>query len=158
MAGATGGVAKRRPVPPSPEQVGARLTRTYGGLIRELGLTPCHGISPSGHYCNLDHAHGEVERGIVHFLDGPLGRWPEIKRFLLLCARAKDSTLWASYDEPVWLKVYRGDMQAREIGHRLHIRVPSRYLRLDKAVVMAGTSGLSNDIPSLKQARDWARR
>ena len=84
-------------------------------------------------------------------------RWPDIKRFLLLCARASDPSLNAT-DVPVWFMVYRANMAAREIGHRLHIRVPSHYHRLDKAVVLAGTAGLSNAIPLRKGAYDWARR
>ena len=134
------------------------MTRTYGGLIRELGLTPCHGIGPTGHYCHRNHNIGEVENGIVHMIDAPLGRWTDIKRFLLLCARAKDSTLWASYDEPVWLKVYRGHIAARAVGKRLRIRVPVEYYVFDKLLVLSGTTSLSNDVPLRKQAFDWARR
>jgi hypothetical protein len=134
------------------------VTRTYGGLIRELGLTPCHGIGPTGHYCNLDHNAGASDPGMVHIVDGPLGRWTDIKRFLLLCARAKDSTLWASYDEPVWLKVYRGHVAARAVGKRLHIRVPTAYYVFDKLLVLSGTTGLSDDIPLRKQAFNWSRR
>jgi hypothetical protein len=87
-----------------------------------------------------------------------VGRWPDIKRFLLLCARAKDPTLWASYDEPVWLKVYRGNVAARYIGWQIHIRVPARYHRFDKMIVLSGVTLLSNDVPLRKQAFDWARR
>jgi hypothetical protein len=133
------------------------MVRTYGGLIRELGLTPCHGIGPTGHYCSLDHNTGASDPGMVHIVDGPLGRWTDIKRFLLLCARALDLTRGVE-NEPDWLRVYRDNIAIRTVGKVLHIRVPSRYHRFDKTVVMAGVGGLSNDMPFRKQAYDWARR
>ena len=133
------------------------MTRTYGGLIRELGLTPCHGIGPTGHYCNLNHNFGAVEPGMVHIIDGPLGRWTDKKKFLLLCARAM-GRVHPGWNEPDWQSVYSANMAAREIGLRLHIRVPARYHRLDKAMVLAGVAGISNDVPLRKQAFDWARR
>jgi hypothetical protein len=146
------------------------MTRTYGGLIRELGLTPCHGITPTGHYCPLtsyEHARGTWSRtmnglDIVHILDGPIdvgyAHWADMKRFLLVCARALDYSLNPDIPEPIWRKVYRGNMAARAVGKRLHIRVPARYHRFDKTVVLMGTTGLANDVPFRKEAYDWARR
>jgi len=151
------------------------MTRTYGGLIRELGLTPCHGIMPTGHYCGLglyEHERGEwtfTGSGltIIHIKDGPIdvgyAHWADMKQFLLLCARAIDYTLGPSYDgpsydEPVWRKVYRGNVAARIVGRRLHIRVPATYYAFDKLLVLSGTAGLSNDVLLRKQAFDWARR
>ena len=150
-------MAKRRPIPSSPERLGARLTRATGSLIRALGLTPCHGIGPTGHYCHLDHHAGEVSPGMVHIVDRPLTRWPDIQRFLMLCARAM-GRVQPGWDEPVWQSVYSANMASREIGARLHIRVPAHYHRLDKAMVLAGVAGISNDAPLRKQAFDWARR
>ncbi len=131
---------------------------TTGSLIRELGLTPCHGITPSGHYCHTSNHHiGDATPGVVHIVDRPLKGWPDKKRFLLLCAQAFDPTLGSS-DEPVWHRVYRANMAARETGARLHIRVPAPYLRFDRRVVRDGVDGISNDVPLRQAAFDWARR
>ena len=48
------------------------MTRTYGDLIRELGLTPCHGILPTGHYCGLSaeqHTRGVATGKVIHHTD-----------------------------------------------------------------------------------------
>jgi hypothetical protein len=138
------------------------MTRTYGSLIRDLGLTPCHGIGPTGHYCGLtrdQHIMGGVDRSdttVIHWLDVPLGKWPDVKRFLVVCARALDPTLMDN--DPVWRQVYRGNVAARAVGRRLGIRVPARYLKFDRMVVLSGVAGLSNDVPFRKQAFDWSRR
>ncbi len=146
------------------------MTRTYGGLIRELGLTPCHGITPTGHSCSLtqyEHSRGTWSRtgnglDIVHVLDEPIGvgyaRWGNMKRFLLICAQALDYSLNPDIPEPVWRKVYRGNVAARAVGKRLHIRVPAYYYVFDKLLVLSGTANLANDVPFRKEAYDWARR
>lgn len=137
----------------------AQVKRRYGSLTRELGLTPCHGTLPTSHYCGLtrdEHVRGRVTGRIVHFPnDAP--NWARTKVFLSLCAAALDPTL-NDPSEPHWRKVYRLNIASREVGRRLHIRVPRRFLRFDGLVVLAGVTGLPDDIPLRKQAFDWARR
>ena len=84
------------------------------------------------------------------------GTWPATKVFLKLCARALDPDL--DDVEPFWLYVYRLNLATRDIGKRLHLRVPRQYQKLDRFAVLAGVAGVSNDVPYRKQAFDWARR
>jgi hypothetical protein len=123
--------------------------RPYDEMARELGLDLCRGCP------DYDHAGGEAGAGRVHY-DALTSSWPATKRFLKLCAYARDPALRDT--GPLWAHVYLTNMASREIGRRLGIRVPSRYLTLDRIVVLAGVAGLSNDVPMRKQAYDWARR
>lgn len=139
------------------------MTRTYGPLIRELGLTPCHGILPTGHYCDfgsIEHLTGKVEGEIIHFRDdpvpnGPVGNWRQMKEFLILCARARDPSL---DEKTYWRRIYRTAMAARDVGNRVRVRVPRRFFKMDRLTVLAGVAGLTSEEPLRKQAFDWARR
>lgn len=129
-------------------------------MLRELGLTPCHGILPTGHYCGISsamHITGTTTGRIVHCTDDEVDSWPDIKAFTRFAARALDPSL-NDMAQPFWRRLYRENMAAREVGHRLHIRVPRRYLVMERLTVLAGVSGLPNNIPLRKQAYDWARR
>jgi hypothetical protein len=122
---------------------------TYAAMAGDLGLDLCDD-------CRLyDHVFGEAEPGRVHLLDVRFS-WPGAKRFLKLCALALDPALRDV--EPFWLYLYRLNMASRDAGQRLHLRVPSRYMKLDRMFVLAGVAGLSNEVPMRKQAYDWARR
>lgn len=141
-----------------------RCYLTYGALIRELGLTPCHGILPTGHYCDFasaEHGAGRIEGRIIHFDDdpvpnGPVGDWRQMKEFLILCARALDPSL--DVEDERWRKLYRTTMFARTVGNRVHVRVPRHFFTMDRLTVLAGVAGLTSEEPLRKQAFDWARR
>lgn len=125
------------------------MRATYEEMARDLGLDYCS-------RCRLfDHQAGEAQPGIVHFDDVRFS-WPGAKQFLRLCALALDPTLREV--EPFWLYLYRLNMAAREAGERVRLRVPRRYMKLDRMTVLAGVAGLSNEVPMRKQAYDWARR
>ena len=127
------------------------MRATYEEMALALGLAYCRDSR-----CGRDHSLGAADPGVVHFGDVRFS-WPGAKRFLKLCALALDPTL-RDRDAPAWLYVYRVNIAAREVGRRLGIRVPSRFLKTDRWVVMAGVAGLSNEVPMRKQAYDWARR
>jgi len=74
-----------------------------------------------------------------------------------LCALALDPSPFLAAD-PAWKNQYRIAMAFRDVAARLHLRVPRRYLKLERAVVLAGVAALSNDIPLCKVAHDRARR
>lgn len=136
------------------------MIRRCDDMLRELGLTPCHGILPTGHYCGLNsqqHAKGVFSGKIVHCTDDEVDSWPDIKAFTRFAARALDPSLNYT-DQPFWRQLYRENMAAREVGRRLNIRVPRRYLVMERLTVLTGVAGLPNSIPLRKQAYDWARR
>lgn len=108
------------------------MTRTYADMAKQLGLEPLEGF------------------------DIPV-TWPNTKHFLKMAAVELDPTI-NDLTQPVWRRVYRVSIAARDVGKRLHIRVPSRYLTFDRHVVRAGVAGLSNEVPLRKQAFDWSRR
>ncbi|MEY2668628.1 MAG: hypothetical protein RJA59_1266 [Pseudomonadota bacterium] len=125
------------------------MRATYEQMARDLGLDYCD-------RCRIfDHQSGEAQVGIVHLNDARFS-WPGAKRFLRLCAIALDPTL--REEEPFWLYLYRLNIAARDVGVRVHLKVPRRYFRLDRMFVLAGVAGLSNEVPMRKQAFDWARR
>lgn len=125
------------------------MRATYEEMARDLGLDYCD-------RCRLfDHAEGEAQVGIVH-LDDARFSWPTTKRFLRLCAFALDPSL--REEEPFWLYLYRLNIAARDVGLRVNLKVPRRFFELDRAFVLAGVAGLTNEVPMRKQAFDWARR
>lgn len=131
------------------------MRRTYGEMARALGVEFCFGMERSGSYCHAgDHRLGFATPGRVHLFDQP-PRWGDLHRFLKLVANALDPTIDEA--EP-WARVYRQNLSARALGHRIHIRVPARYLRFDRAFVKASVAGLPNETPLRKEAYDWARR
>lgn len=132
----------------------------YGEMIRELGLVPCHGILPSGHYCSFnpsDHYMGRTAAGIVHFTDDEATDMVRVQGFLKLCATAFDPTL-IDTGQPLWRRIYRHNVAARDIGRRLHRRIPKRHTKFDRSIVKAGVAGVPNSVPLRRQAYDWARQ
>jgi hypothetical protein len=124
---------------------------TYEEMARHLGLFLCR--DPA---CGLDHSIGSATLGVVHFNDIRFS-WPGAKRFTALCAIALDPDIDNDV-QPLWARVYRINRAASEVGKRIHIRVPRRFTKFDRYVVLAGVAGLSNEVPMRKQAYDWARR
>jgi hypothetical protein len=129
---------------------------TYQSMARDLGLGYCRGINERGQYCHLEHRlNGSVADDVVHFADRPVTR-ADTFAFLKLAAQVIDPTL---RDEAVpWRRVYRMNRLVRDLAHRLHVRLPAHSSRMDRAFVLAGVAGLSNEVPLRKQAFDWARR
>ena len=122
---------------------------TYEQMARDLGLDLCEN-------CRLfDHAVGETEPGRIHYFDLRWS-WPGTKQFLRLAAIALDPSL--REEEPFWLYLYRLNIAARKVGLRVHLKVPRHFFELDRAFVLAGVAGLTNEVPMRKQAFDWARR
>jgi hypothetical protein len=125
------------------------MRATYEEMARELGLDYCD-------RCRLfNHTMGEAQVGIVHLNDVRFS-WPGAKAFLRLCAIALDPSLRDV--EPFWLYLYRLNIAARDVGLRVHLKVPRRFFELDRAFVLAGVAGLTNEVPMRRQAFDWARR
>jgi hypothetical protein len=106
------------------------MKRTYQDMSRELGL-------------EIDYDH-------------PVN-WANTKNFLKLCAVVRDPSL-NDPTQPVWVRVYRTVVAARKVGDELRVRVPRRFWKLDRYIVLAGVAGLSNEVPLRRQAFDWARR
>ena len=123
---------------------------TYEQMARDLGLDLCRSLD-----CPRDHFMGDAEPGRIHFTDIRFS-WPGAKRFLRLAAIALDPSL--REEEPFWLYLYRLNIAARKVGLRVHLKVPRRFFELDRAFVLAGVAGLTNEVPMRRQAFDWARR
>lgn len=129
------------------------MTRNISQLAREAGIDYCRGITPTGHMCHREHhLNGEAVDGTIHLEDRRANR-VNSHAFLRLAAIALDPTL--KEDVP-WRRVYRLDQSMRQIARA--IDVPYKSSQMDRAFVLAGVAGLSNDVPLRKQAFDWARR
>ena len=126
---------------------------SYDELAQVLGLTQCRGILPTGHYCHEEHRfEGSAKGGFVHFADRPFTQRNTLD-FLRLAITAMDPPL---ADDLPWRRVYRRHIQLRRLASRFGVHyVPSG---IDRAFVLAGVAGLSNEVPMRKQAFDWARR
>ena len=124
-------------------------------MAAELGIEYCGGINKRGSYCHAgDHRTGFVVDEVIHFADRPVTK-ASTYTFLKLVARPRVPD--ADVMEP-WRRVYAIDYWARLAGETLRIRLPAKYWAADKAFVLAGVAGLSNKVPTRKQAFDWARR
>jgi hypothetical protein len=130
---------------------------TFPQMAERLGVGYCRGILPTGHYCRAgEHGlNGFTLDGVVHLAEPPrVDRWDAFV-FLRLAAQALDPTINA--DIP-WRRVYRLYRGVQAAAGQFHMSYPPRYWRADKAFVLAGVAGLSNDVPLRKQAFNWARR
>lgn len=129
-------------------------------MAQQLGVAYCGGITSTGHYCPLEdpytvpHVNGLAKDGVVHFYDRPV-RKVSTYTFLKLVAKVRDPSL---ADDVPWRRIYRMDKLTRQAANELGIRLPRRLFATDRAFVLAGVAGISNDVPMRKQAFDWARR
>lgn len=129
---------------------------SYEGMAHDLGLPYCRGILPTGQYCHRDHRlNGSVADGAIHFSDRPVTRVDTLA-FLKLAAQVIDPTL--AEESVPWRRVFRMNRLVRQTARRLHVRLPGHLSRMDRAFVLAGVAGLSNEVPLRKQAFDWSRR
>jgi hypothetical protein len=133
------------------------MKRTYASMARDLGLTYCHGITATGHYCPESHdLNGSVTEGSIHFSDRPVGKVNNAA-FLKLAAVALDPSI--NEESVPWRRVYRRALGMRTAGKVAHVRIPARHMAMDRAVVRAGVAGLTTaSDPLRKRAFDWARR
>lgn len=128
---------------------------TYPDMAKALDILRCRGITSSGHYCmGFDHSTGEAERGRIHWADRR-SSWPGVVRFLKLAAVARDPSL--NEDQP-WRRVYRIDMALVDMSKEVHVRVPARYLVMDRAFVRASVATIPNSEPLRRRAFHWSRR
>lgn len=132
------------------------MKRTYANMAADLGLTYCRGITATGHYCREQHdLNGSVTPGTVHFADRAVGK-VNVLAFLKLAAIALDPSI--NEETVMWRRVYRRALGVRAAAQKTRVRIPARFMAMDRAQVRAGTAGLSNEVPMRKQAFDWARR
>ena len=135
------------------------MTRTrysYAEIAETLGIEWCPGVV-NGSFCPKAHGStiGDISPGTVHFGD----RRPTLQTtvtFLTLAARVLDPSIDMEY--AMWRRAYRLAIARRELARRCHIRLPRKVFDFERAYVLAGTAGMSNDVPLRKQAYDWARR
>lgn len=133
------------------------MALTYPGMARTLGVHYCGGILSTGAYCPIgEHRFtGFATPGEVHLREPVRVDRRDALAFLKLAAVALEPDI----DEDVpWRRVFRRYRGVRAGAARLYMRYPARYWNADKAFVLAGTAGLSNEVPMRKQAFDWARR
>jgi len=125
-------------------------------MAQQLGVAYCGGITSTGHYCDVrwHGREGSAEGGVVHFSERPPSKY-NTYAFLKLVAKVRDPSL---ADDVPWRRIYRMDKLARQAANELGIRLPRRLFATDRAFVLAGVAGISNDVPMRKQAFDWARR
>jgi hypothetical protein len=126
----------------------------YAEMADVLGLDYCRGRTVVGNLCALgDHREGFTEPGVVHFIDRYTRS--DVHTFLNLAAIAAVPDL---VEDAPWRRVFRRGRLAREFAVQFGIRSPARLWSADKAFVLAGVAGLSNEVPWRKEAFDWARR
>lgn len=131
------------------------MKRLTSQLAKEAGLDYCWGMLKTGGRCPREHRlNGEVTLdGVIHLADKPANR-TNTHAFLRLAAISIDPTV---QDETApWRRVYRLDVLMRGIAR--HLKVPYKSSSMDRAFVLAGVAGLSDDVWLRKQAFDWARR
>ena len=130
---------------------------TYPGMAERLGIGYCWGMLPSGHYCRAgDHRlNGFAKDGTVHLAEPSSVDRRDAFVFLRLAAQVLDPTV---NDDIPWRRQYRLYRGVQAAASLFHMRYPPRYWSADKAFVLAGVAGLSNEVPMRKQAYDWARR
>jgi len=136
-----------------------RTQHSYADMAATLGITWCPGMEPNGSYCPKAHGSsvGDISPGTVHLRDRQPG--PSLQTtvtFLTLAARVLDPSLDMEY--AMWRRTYRLVLAQRDLARRVHVRLPRRVFDFERAYVLAGTVGISNDVPLRKQAFDWARR
>lgn len=138
---------------------------TYEQMAASLDILWCPGTVGS-YPCPMEHRLNglvtnprgpgdELGPGTIHWTNRPATK-ADTLAFLKLCAMALDPTI--NEESVPWRRVYRLDKLARDTGRRLHIKLPARLWSSDKAFVLAGVAGLTNEVPGRKQAFDWARR
>jgi len=130
---------------------------TYPRMAERLGIKHCWGMLPTGHYCHAgDHRlNGFVTTNTVHLAEPSSVDRRDAFVFLRLAAQVLDPTV---NDDIPWRRQYRLYRGVQAAASLFHMRYPPRYWSADKAFVLAGVAGLSNEVPMRKQAYDWARR
>ena len=130
---------------------------TYPRMAERLGIKHCWGMLPTGHYCHAgDHRlNGFVTTNTVHLAEPSSVDRRDAFVFLRLAAQVLDPTV---NDDILWRRQYRLYRGVQAAASLFHMRYPPRYWSADKAFVLAGVAGLSNEVPMRKQAYDWARR
>lgn len=130
---------------------------TYREMAETLGISYCRGVQPGGQYCQAgDHRQqGFATPGEVHLREPVKVDRRDALTFLKLAAVALDPTI---NDDIPWRRVFRRYRAVQDAAARFHMRFHRRNWDTDKAFVLAGTAGLSNEVPMRKQAFDWARR
>jgi hypothetical protein len=130
---------------------------TYREMAEVLGVSHCGGITAQGSYCRLGDHHlaGFTTEGTVHLHEPTRVDRRDALAFFKLAAGVLDPTL---NDDVPWRRVYRRYVAVQNAAARFHMRYEPRHWKADKAFVLAGTAGLSNEVPLRKQAYDWARR
>ena len=125
-------------------------------MAHRLGVTYCAGITSTGHYCDVywHHQEGSTRGDVVHFSERQPSKYHTLA-FLRLVAKVRDPSL---DDDVPWRRIYRMDKLVRQAAAELGIRLPRRLFTTDRAFVLAGVAGISNDVSMRKQAYDWARR
>ena len=132
---------------------------TYSDMAQRLGVAYCAGTDhygKTGYICDVrwHTREGAALGNIVHFAERQPTKYNTLA-FLKLVAKVRDPSL---ADDVPWRRIYRMDKLARQAADELGIRLPSRLFATDRAFVLAGVAGISNDVPMRKQAFDWARR
>lgn len=130
---------------------------TFQQMAGRLDVPWCGGLMPSGFYCRADHRDvGSISDGIVHLAEPTLVDRRDALAFLRLAVQVLDPTI---NDDIPWRRVYRLYRGVWHAADVFHLRFAGRrYWGADKAFVLAGVAGLSNDVPMRRQAFDWARR
>lgn len=130
---------------------------TYRGMAEHLGVEYCGGLRPTGHYCHAGNhkLNGFVTPGTVHLAEPALVDRRDAFLFLRLAAQALDPSI---NDDIPWRRTFRLYRAIRDAAARFHIRFQPRYWSFDKAFVLAGVAGLTNEVPMRRQAYNWARR
>jgi len=129
-----------------------RTKHSYAEMAEALGVRWCAGVGecPKWHGST-----GSVTEGTVHLA----GRRPSLQAtiaFLTLAARVLDPSL--DQETTMWRRAYRLAVAKRDLARRVHVRLPRRVFDFERAHVLAGVAGLTNEVPLRKQAFDWARR
>jgi hypothetical protein len=134
-----------------------RRPKTYGALADRLGVEHCRGMRRDGTYCyqSADHRVGDVTPdGVIHWADRRM-EWPGLVRFLKLVAISRNPK---TVTFKPWQRVYLLNMHLKGVQQEASTRIPTKYLRADRAFVRASVASLSNDVPLRKKAFDWSRR
>jgi len=130
---------------------------TYPEMAERLGVKYCRGMLPTGHYCHAgEHRlNGFVTTSTVHLTEPSSIDRRDALVFLRLAAQVLEPSI---NDDIPWRRVYRLYRAIQAAASLFHMRYPPRYWSADKAFVLAGVAGLSNEVPMRKQAYNWARR
>jgi hypothetical protein len=128
-----------------------RTNHSYDEMAKTLRVLWCGGYFDGTRHGPL----GVISNGIIHIDDRPPSLGATVM-FLTLAARLIDPTL--DEETVLWRRAHRLALAKRDLARKVHVRLPRSVFDFERAYVLAGVAGLTNEVPGRKRAYDWARR